>query len=385
MKKRIFAVILAALMVVPFGMLSVSADAASVPAEPTATSSNVVYIAYGTNLTLNITPSENGGATENDPYKTNNTTAWDPVFSDKVKDGGTIVMVGKAYFHTDYTIPATTSPLVITSGANKYYASKYQGTDANAPLYDVEKAGQYCTVNSSKDANIAGQFGMFMFKNGIKVTIAGEVIFDDAVILHRLTDQTSDNPGSLVVANGGKLVIKNNVDFVKMGGVMDKLEVEEGGYAYLHTVGFSDYTGKGTIIIDKALIDSGKITTDAFANFTGVVADENGNVILNNYVEEEETTAPETTEKADDTTAPETTEKADDTTKKADETTKKADETTKKADETTKKADSTTAADTAKADDAGNNNAVVWIIVAVAAVAVVAVIVVVVVKKKKAE
>ena len=47
MKKRIFAVILAALMVVPFGMLSAFADTASVPAEPTATGTKTYYISNG--------------------------------------------------------------------------------------------------------------------------------------------------------------------------------------------------------------------------------------------------------------------------------------------------------------------------------------------------
>ncbi|MEE1357703.1 MAG: hypothetical protein UHG68_09105, partial [Clostridia bacterium] len=224
-----------------------------VPAKPTSKNDTVVYTAFGTNLTLGFTPSESGGATADNPFKTNPTTAWGTLFSGAAKDGGTIVMVGKAYFGTDYTIPATTAPLVITSGANKLYASKYQGDDATKPLYDVEKAGQYCTVNNSTDASVAGQFGMFMINQGKKLTIAGEVIFDDAVILSRASTAT-DNPGSFTVANGGKLVINSNVDFVEMGGeVMYHLVVEEGGVAYLDKLGFDKYTGKGTLVINEAL------------------------------------------------------------------------------------------------------------------------------------
>ena len=223
-----------------------------VPAKPTSKNDTVVYIAYSKNLTLDITPSENGGATATDPYKTGQSDGWKKLMEGQAKDGGTLVLVGKGYIDTDYTIPATTSPLVITSGANKLYASKYQGTDADAPLYDVEKAGQYCTVNSSKAAT-AGQFGMFMFRTGKNITIEGEVIFDDAVILSRASTAT-DNPGSFTVANGGKLVINSNVDFVEMGGeVMYHLVVEEGGVAYLDKLGFDKYTGKGTLVINEAL------------------------------------------------------------------------------------------------------------------------------------
>ena len=185
-------------------------------------------------------------------------------------------MVGKAYFGTDYTIPATTAPLVITSGANKLYASKYQGDDATKPLYDVEKAGQYCTVNNSTDASVAGQFGMFMINQGKKLTIAGEVIFDDAVILNR--SQTAvDNPGTFVVT--GKLVIKDNVDFVEMGGeVMYHLEVAEGGYVYLDKLGFDAYTGKGTIVVGDEIKNT--VTEEDFAGFEGNIVDKYGNAIV---------------------------------------------------------------------------------------------------------
>ena len=247
-----------------------------VPAKPTSKNDTVVYTAFGTNLTLGFTPSESGGATADNPFKTNPTTAWGTLFSGAAKDGGTIVMVGKAYFGTDYTIPATTAPLVITSGANKLYASKYQGDDATKPLYDVEKAGQYCTVNNSTDASVAGQFGMFMINQGKKLTIAGEVIFDDAVILNR--SQTAvDNPGTFVVT--GKLVIKDNVDFVEMGGeVMYHLEVAEGGYVYLDKLGFDAYTGKGTIVVGDEIKNT--VTEEDFAGFEGNIVDKYGNAIV---------------------------------------------------------------------------------------------------------
>ena len=317
----IVAALLCVLMAVPFAMMTSVADAVTVPPEPTATNNKVVYTAFGTNLTLGITPSVSGGATADNPFKTNPTTAWGTLFSGAAKDGGTIVMVGKAYFGTDYTIPATTAPLVITSGANKLYASKYQGDDATKPLYDVEKAGQYCTVNNSTDASVAGQFGMFMINQGKKLTIAGEVIFDDAVILNRSTEAT-DNPGTFVVT--GKLVIKDNVDFVEMGGeVMYHLEVAEGAYAYLHTLGFDAYTGTGTIVVGDEIKDT--VTESDFTGFSGNIVDKNGNPIFSDETTTE-TTAGETTEttagETTETTAGETTETtAGDTTETTAETT----------------------------------------------------------------
>ena len=371
MKKRIFAIILAALMVVPFGVISASADTITVPSEPSVVAGTGTY--YVDWNKKGATSGEEGDGTGIDAENPVQTKDWgkNGQFATYVQGGGTVSIVGKCYVNARATMPATATPLLFTS----YAAINFADIDG---------------VNAETGAATHGsQKGMVLVCNGQSITFEGDVIFDNTVLLDRGNANTLS---TFSVGSTGKMVVNSNVTIASTkwniavdaeGNQPDhnpKLNVEEGGYAYLHTVGFSDYTGKGTIIIDKALIDSGKITTDAFANFTGVVADENGNVILNNYVEEEETTAPETTEKVEDTT-----DKAEETTKKADETTKKAEETTKKADETTKKADSTTAADTTKTDDADNNNAIVWIIVAVAAAAVVVVVVVVVVKKKKAE
>ncbi len=372
MKKRIFAIILAALMIVPFGMLSVSADTVTVPAEPSVVSGTSTYY-VDWNLKGTRTDGTQGDGTGASPENPSQGKDWGnkQTFATLVQGGGTVSIVGKCYVNARATMPATATPLLFTSYG-----------DIDLSTIDGKNAETGAATHGS-------QTGMIMVCNGQTITFMGDVIFDDTVLLDRGNATTLS---TYSVGSTGKMVINSNVTIASTSWNISpdetgnkpthnpKLNVEDGGYAYLHTVGFSDYTGRGTIVIDKALIDGGKITTDAFVNFQGVVVDETGNVILNNYVEEEETTAPETTEKVEDTT-----DKAEETTKKADETTKKAEQTTKKADETTKKADSTTAADTTKTDDADNNNAIVWIIVAVAAAAVVVVVVVVVVKKKKAE
>ena len=360
MKKKFLSLILAALMVMPFAVFANAAETITVPAEPTLTNTTAVgYYAHPASIVY-----DDGSK----PTDSNDGKSWDKAkstwggFGDVgvlslVPSGGTIVSVARAYIGTAYTFQKATSPILITAviGDKDYRSNE---------IYNEDK-----TKNGS-------QRGTFIGSNNI-ITFAGDYIFDDIDILVRGASFT------MSVADGANLVIADGVEFCNMAeanidnyatnSVNPTLNVDKGGYAYLHQVGFSAYTGEGTIIIDKALVDGGKITADAFASFKGIVADETGAVIVNNVVVEEETTAPETTEKVEDTTD------------KADETTKKAEETTKKADETTKKADSTTAADTTKTDEADNNNTIVWIIVAVAAVAVVAVVIVVVVKKKKAE
>ena len=358
MKRKLISLALAALMAVPFAVFANAADNA--PAEPVLTSNTVVYNANSASIVYDdgTKPSDKNDGLSWDKAK----TGWG-AFDGKgtmsvVKDGGTIVSIGRAYVGIDYTFPKATSPILITAviGDKDYRSNE---------IYNEDK-----TKNGS-------QRGTFIGDKNKTITFAGDYIFDDIDILVRGASFT------MSVADGANLVIADGVEFCNMAeanidnyatnSVNPTLNVDKGGYAFLHQVGFSAYTGEGTIIIDKALVDGGKITADAFASFKGIVADETGAVIVNNVVVEEETTAPETTEKVEDTTD------------KADETTKKAEETTKKADETTKKADSTTAADTTKTDEADNNNTIVWIIVAVAAVAVVAVVIVVVVKKKKAE
>ena len=114
----IVAALLCVLMAVPFAMMTSVADTVEVPAEPTYTGTDVHYVAYDSNARAGITISAttDGGDTASNPYKTNASGAWSNFFSTgKGKNGGTIVIVGKGFFNADYTIPATTTPVVFTS------------------------------------------------------------------------------------------------------------------------------------------------------------------------------------------------------------------------------------------------------------------------------
>ena len=225
MKKKFISIILAALMIVPFGMLSVSADT-TVPAEPKVTVTNKWYIAYdgtGDGLSADKPMSSKATADEN--------SAWgEQKIPALIKAGGTIVIVGKGHAGANITL-ATDTPICIT------------GVDGETSYISKNADGTFDTTNNP------GQKGMFM-TDGKTITFAGDVIFDNTVLLGRRT--TAD---TYSVAGTGKLVINDTVSIVAgtEGNPTPKLNVEEGCYAYLHAVGFSAYTGKGTLVIDEAL------------------------------------------------------------------------------------------------------------------------------------
>jgi len=108
----------------------------------------------------------------------------------------------------------------------------------------------------------------------------GEVIFKDTVILNR-TNKASADAGKLAptISAKGKLVIDSTVKFASMLGEQKyTLNVAEGGYAFLHALGFGKYTGKGTIIVGNEI--AANVTADTFAGFEGVVAKADGTVIM---------------------------------------------------------------------------------------------------------
>ncbi len=226
MKKKFISIILAALMIVPFGMLSVSADT-TVPAEPKVTVTNKYYIAYdgtGDGSSADKPMSSKATADEN--------SAWgEQKIPALIKAGGTVVIVGKGHAGANITLPATDTPICFT------------GVDGETSYISKNADGTFDTTNSP------GQKGMFM-TDAKTITFAGDVIFDNTVLLGRKA--TAD---TYSVAGTGKLVINDTVSIIAgtEGRPTPILNVEEGGYAYLHAVGFSAYTGKGTLVIDEAL------------------------------------------------------------------------------------------------------------------------------------
>ena len=347
MNKRFFAILLAALMVLPF---SVMANAAA-PAEPVLAKTDVIgYNAHGSTGVAQPSKSEYDGLS---PEKSKPSWGidYDGILK-VVQMGGTIVSTGKAFIGTGLAFD-NLGPVVITAVDPK------TNTDyRDYKLYADEEAK---TGNGTQKGS---------FINKADITISGDLIFDKIYVLTR-----TDGQGEFHVVNGANLVIRDTVQFMDMNPddavKTPVLNLEKNGVAFLHAVGFSDYIGTGTIVLDKKLIDEGKITTDAFANFKGTVIDETGAAI---YSGKDNASA--------DTTAADTTAES-----KAPETTKAP--STTKATSTTKTPETTKAPDTTSADNTNTDEApispIVLIVSGVSVAAVIAVIVVVVIKKKKAE
>ena len=247
--KKFIAMTLTVLAVVSLGIFGVSA--ADIPAEPTAASQNKYYIGFD----------GKGDGTSADQYISTDTdgrngkNVWGEdgdeniVIYDLVKDGGSVVIVGKGHCGHNAVFPATVTPIVFTGvdGATSYLSKNADG---------------------SLNINADGQRGMFMIKESYTLTFMGDVIFDNTVILERSSGTAF---GTIGVGSTGKMVIKDTVEILKMADAGSAVHVEEGGYLYLHTVGFAKYTGKGTIVLDRALVNAGRATEEMFAGFEGKI------------------------------------------------------------------------------------------------------------------
>lgn len=340
--KKLLSIILVALMLIPMGVFA----SAAAPEEPVLEKTDVVgYIAHG-KTGVAESKSEYDGLS---PEKSK--PSWGIDYGGVlgvVQMGGTIVSTGKAFVGSSLNFD-NLGTVVLTAVDPK------------------------TNVDYRNDDYTGTQKGSFI--NTAEITISGNLIFDNIYVLTR-----ADKQGDFHVVNGGNLVIKDTVQFVDMKPEdslkTPVLNLEKTGVAFLHAVGFSDYKGTGTIVLDKKLLDDGKITLAAFANFTGKVLDETGAVLYDGKATAD-TTAPAETENAES--------KAPETTKAPAES--KAPVTTK-APETTKAPAESNAPETtsnAQADEDASVSPIVWVVAGVAAVAVVAVVIVIVAKKKKAD
>ncbi len=352
--KKLLCVILTVLVLLP---LSVFASAAA-PEEPVLENTNTVgYIAHGSTGVAKPSKSEYDGFS---PEKSK--PSWGIDYGgimEVVQMGGTIVSTGKAFVGSSFSFDNLGT--VVMTGVDPKTGVDYR----DYKIYADEAAK---TGNGS-------QRGSFI--NTAEITIIGNLIFDKIYILTRL-----DKQGDFHVVNGGKLVLTDSVQFFDMkdtdGVKAPVLNLEKNGVAFLHAVGFSDYQGSGTIVLDKKLIDDGKITLEAFESFKGKVLDETGAVLFDGKASADTATAPDTGK------APETTEKSEVT--RPILTTNEV-KGTQKAPDTAKSPETTNSPETtgANADtDEGGINPIVWIVVGVCAAAAIVVVAVVVTKKKKA-
>ena len=332
----IIACVLCALMVLPFAMMT-SADTLDLT-EPTVTATKKVYVSYG---------ATGDGSSPDNLIKPSGWGSPNGALWNTVKDGGTLVAVGKMYFAATATFSATTSPVLITGvdGNNNYIGSVDGTTDVGAGYIDTADSNKVKFDETAGPNGIPDeqgtQTGMFMIANGCTMTVKCSLIFDNVTILDRSTYDANELNGKnlatvIKVVEGGKLVIgkdtvfahsQNDKEYSKLNVA---IKVETGAIAFIHKLGFSNCTGVGTVVVGDEILASVKAAgKDAtFPNFTGAIVDKNGDPVF----AAETTTAPETTAAPDTTAASDTTAAPDTTT--APETTKAPETTT--APETTK-------------------------------------------------
>ena len=359
MKKKLLAILLAALMVVPFTVISTmgvsaegTADKVTLPAEPQPYRDITVYVSYKS--TSGVQSSDSNAGTSADTLLG---TFGSGVFPLIEIPGGVICIPGKGYVGSNYTFPKCGNPVTVTA-FDPQLNKRYEGT--------LEVIAEDGTVSNGS------QLGMFMIYQDRTLQIAGDYIFENIDIIERCEDPNwGDKTSKISVIDGGKLVIKDDVRIMKMSNANENviLNVDAGGYAYLHAVGFEKYTGDGVIVMTKALYDQVKVDTDAFIEFRGAVVDPDGTILLGEMPE-----IP-----GDDDDAGNSGNDAADSSKPSSKPSDKPAETDK----------TTTAATTdATTDGASDNEAgdfpIAIVIGGVAAAIVVAVVIIIIVKKKKA-
>ncbi len=267
--KRFLSIILVVLMAMPFALLASAADAP--PAEPTLeASAKKLYIAH------------EGWQTYKDGDKTGN-NATNPTATKGWAEGGNIYTLaqGGAMFIIEQKGYVGAVKAVIKSDKPIMFTGLDPADNKSNVAMDGDK---YNTAATGE-----GQLGMFMKDtkstndaDGNSLFIQSAVIFDNTVLLHR-----SNNVASIYhVEAGGAIVITKTTAILGqtyMDGETEKtrvapaLAVDEGGYAYLHNVGFSSYTGKGTIVLGDEIADD--ISLSLFESFNGTVCREDGSVL----------------------------------------------------------------------------------------------------------
>ena len=221
------------------------------PAEPELSSSTICYIAHSTTSGLCTSSDSNDGQSD-----TKSKYNWGKLSGkgtmSVLKDGGTAIITGRGMLGVNYTYELTTTPVLITA--------VYGGVDYRS--HEI--------VNNNASGSQKGT--MILGDSAVTVSFAGNYILDDVDIFTR----NKTGGATLSVLSGAKVVFGDGVNITNMqastnhtGNLSPTLNVESGGYAYLYTAGFNNYTGAGTIVLDRALVEGGKVTESDFDGFIG--------------------------------------------------------------------------------------------------------------------
>jgi len=259
--KKIIALLLCAVLLlalVPVIAIPAMADEKiTVPARPTLTNTtDKSYIAFTAPATPAVTHVKNFGDA-----------------SAALTSGGTIVVTQKALY----------------SFKSPDAANTVDGTKGTVLV--TAKEGDTSYINISEDTKETGIIlgnNNFAEQNWGKVDyllLAGDVILDDVVLFNRAHKPASadnapmDTPNSVRALAGSRVVIGSGVQFAHRFELPNMLlDTEEGAVVFIDALGFSAYTGKGTLVIAKDLVD--KVTADTFAGFEGNVVDVDGNALF---------------------------------------------------------------------------------------------------------
>ena len=162
-----------------------------------------------------------------------------------IGNGGTVVVSGKSYVHKTMSFPNTRGAVTFTS---VYGGVDYKNTEPkNNPACAFKMAG------------------------GATLTISSEIIFDDIILFQE------NGQNTLVVADGGLLVINDNVITMSNHSYFWNIVVEKGGEAIINGGTFSKVTGDGKITVgEKAKVLEGE--------YKGIeVPDGNATVAFHSY------------------------------------------------------------------------------------------------------
>ncbi|MBQ2118019.1 MAG: LPXTG cell wall anchor domain-containing protein [Clostridia bacterium] len=259
--KKIIALLLCAVLLlalVPVIAIPAMADEKiTVPARPTLTNTtDKSYLAFAAPATPAVTHVKNFGDA-----------------SAALTSGGTIVVTQKALY----------------SFKSPDAANTVDGTKGTVLVTAKEGDTSYINIETdTKETGIILGNNNFAEQNWDKVDyllLAGDVILDDVVLFNRAHKPASadnapmDTPNSVRALAGSRVVIGSGVQFAHRFELPNMLlDTEEGAVVFIDALGFSKYTGKGTLVIAKDLVD--KVTADTFAGFEGKVVDVDGNALF---------------------------------------------------------------------------------------------------------
>lgn len=233
----------------------VAPTAEPAPAEPVLSSDVKCYIAHSSTSGLCTSSDKNDGQTDvTSKYNWGKLSGTGTM--SVLKEGGTAVITGRGMLGVNYTFEKTSTPVLITA--------VYGGVDY--------RSGEI--VNAAKTGNGTQRGTFILGDSAVTVGFAGDYILDNVDVFTR----NKTGGATLSVLDGAKVVFGAGANITNMqtstnhaSNLSPTLNVESGGYAYLYTVGFNNYTGSGTIVLDRALVDGGLVCESDFEGFDGFI------------------------------------------------------------------------------------------------------------------